>query len=841
MPERAASSPEQSDSALKAPERAQFLKLYKSATYLTFANLPFSGDKTNPLIAKLQMIQKHRLNSVPGTTLIEFYNDIKDKLDQEHPIIRRVFIGEMLRRLKTQGESSGFVEFIRLVINETKTLQPLLVKHIKELISIIQTMPPSPFKEKMINELFNYGGIKKPDSRPEDPLFGEGSDSREGGTTDDYGLLEGVDTYIGGGEIMDQSKLDPFQLILYKRLMQAYNEFATRIINKLQPLFVYHHLRNFKKQVYRAIYDLGQWIAETVKQMSINNVGRFESIYKARISALKLPSLPYSASVPAPFWAKIHGKTRHRINQLQAALTNIRSKVENEVKGKLMAGLGTIKDISQFVPLISKELARKKMFRAGPNRTFLNRFWTLAYRKFQNSKGDERLKYEFLTMILDSIKDDNELVAIKDRIKPLFIAVLKFSPDAQRLSKKYFGKDFNKLSTKEIDEIINLLLPSRTLTVREKQSKEYKDMLIYLKSILVFKVGLEDIKQTNYPVYIALITLSHNLINIYTSLARERDIRKAKKKIAEFVGGFEAIKKLLGREGLRKLEKKSPALAALLKNPKQVMYKLKNNFLASDTVKRVLSEFERIHNLKQPPVVKVALERVEKIERELLKDEKHYKEIRDKAFARGVLDYAAIRNLQAVRDDLKKVQEVINMLTQTTDTQTFKLLVEPIIKEKLYSTRYLSVNEETQKNMSFTVAEEAKRLKEDYDNLFYIANIVQAYVNKLIRYVYSKRGLAFASSKVSPVVENIILTYGYRKQKENSGKSAYSFLKNPVKRKEFVQEIVTKVNGFLRTAKITDNKHNVVPIMYMTGTFPDLIDKYISTRIIPKAKRARPT
>jgi hypothetical protein len=827
----------QVDTKLLAAEKAQMIALHKSTQYLTFENIPFKNGAKNPLVPKLKALQKHKPNSIPGKVLIELYRQIQDKLDDEHPIVKRVFIGEMLKRLKVKG-APGMVPFMKLVLKETGDMQPLLIKHIKQLIMLVESMPDSPYKRKIIKELFGYGGIKKSNGRPEDPLFGENSDSREGGPLDDYGVLESVDTFDPSAEVMDQTKLDPFQLILYKRLIQGHKKFAQTILKQMKPLFKFHGWRYVKKAVYKAIYDFADWVKVTVEKMSIANAAKLPAIYQAQIQAFKLPSLPKNIPVPAPWWVKIF--PIEKVDKAKKQLSNVRGRVEQKIKKELGAGLETIKTLSIFGPLLQKELARKKMFRNAHNRTFLNRFWTLAYRKFKSSSGDERMQYEFFTMVLDSIKDDAELVQIKKRIMPFLIAVLKFSPDAQKLSQRYFGKNFNSLSAAEIKEVVDLLLPSGTLTLRQRQSKEYKDILGYMKLILDFKIGIAKIKQKNYPVYVAITTVAHNLISIYTSLTNERDARKAKKKIAEFVRGFQTIKKLIGKEGMQAVQAKSSGFAKVLKQPQLIINRLKGHVMCPPAVKAALTEFERRHKLKQPEVAKSAMRRVEKIERELLKLEKKYAAMRDAKFKKGIIDYKILAKLKSIRKDMRKIQAVINFLVEVTDEKSFNALLDLSIVNNLYSTRYLKVTPQTQKQMSFAAVERAKRLKPDYNNLFYVSKVVSGYVKRTVKDVYQRSRFGYTFTRIQDVLDDIVLTYGYHKQKELGAKGAYEFLKDPENRKAFVAEIVRRVNGFLKTAKMNDKNDKIIQIRPITGQFARHIERYIVSNILPKARKARP-
>ncbi|MFC1656220.1 hypothetical protein ACFL3C_05095 [Patescibacteria group bacterium] len=830
--------PETKSANLNDPEKAALVKLYKSTQYIQLYNVPFTGDKTNPLIAKLKKLRKYRRYSVPGQILVDFYNGIKDKLDKEHPLVRRLFIGVLMRRLKYKGRSPGLKPFMNLIVAETGRLKPLLVKHIKELIQLVKDLPPGRYKDRMINELLTSGGIKGPLQRPGDPLFGKEGNAARGGEqpVEEYGLLEPITPVLGGNEILDPKTLDPLQLILYKRLVRGYNKLATTLPKKLAPLFAFHKLRYLKKKLYKAIHDFGAWIAETVKKMPITKVNELESIYRARVKALSLPSLPYKIDVPAPWFLKIPGITPSKIKKLRKLLTNIRGKAESSLRKAVLAEAKSIKRISQYAPMVLTQLKRRKMYRNSPtNRVFLNRIWDFVYAQYKSAPEGSKGEYEFYSMVLDSIKDDNELLSIIDKVKPLLVAVLKFNPEANKLSKAYFGKSFSQLSITEIESILKLLLPSRTLTVREKQTTVYKDGVAFMRRILFENLGVDAMKNKNHAKYLAMTTIAHRLVIIYTSLATERNVLKAKKRIAEFVQGFATMKKILGKEGMRALTIKAPGFAFVLKKPEQIVFFLKT-IAEKQSVKAALSRFEKIHSLKHPPVVKAMMGRVQNIRKDLLGQEKAYKAQRDRAFKKGKLDYGVMKKIQAIRAEIKKMQHLVALLVETTTEAAFKKL-EPVIKGLLYGTRSLKVSSRAQKQISFTAVEKSRRLKTNYDSLFYVSTHLQKYILMMIRMVYLNKGLKYEYAKISGAIKGIILTYGYEKQREIAKRGAYDYLRSPVERKAFIKEVVARVNGFLKTTKLTDKNHKVVPLMHITGSFEALVEGYIRSRIIPKAKR----
>lgn len=563
-------------------QRAYFEKLHKSAYYLTFNDLEFKDGDSGNIARTLNHLQSYPLYSKTGKELIRFYQRFKkDGLDKENPIVRRLIIGQLLMRLKSQKSAPGFIDFMKLMLIETKRINPEFKKEIQELVSIISKMPAGELKNKKIKELLGIIGQKpkqSSDFRPVDPFFGTDQDERpkgEGSTTNGYGPLESITPISGGKELMDINKLDPFQIILLKQMINGYNIFIKEVqTNKqLKQLFSYlkpHEVIKIKRQLGRAIRDLEKWMIETVNLMKASEGNKLVSIYQKQISALKLPSLPTSVKVIKGLIPRTIARGFILLIKMsdegKNLNLNMRDLLENEIKKQFKKAVPAFKLLSNYINPFKDILARKKMFKTGKNRAFLNRFWNLAYKKFISANGGEKVMYEFMAMLFDSIKDDNELVALSSKLRPIIIHILRESKDADNLAKKQFGKKFSDLSNEELNSILTLLLPSQKTTPQMLDSSAYKKMKAEITR-LFNDDQIRKLKKEHYTVYIALTTVAQNILNISASLAFEKDPAKIEQKVKLFIEGFNSIKKLLGEKGLKTIKKSSPEAVEFLENP----------------------------------------------------------------------------------------------------------------------------------------------------------------------------------------------------------------------------------------------------------------------------------
>jgi hypothetical protein len=836
MPDFGRRSPEKPGNLANKKEREYFLKLYKKIQFLEFANVPFRGGKTNPLIQELKKLQSLS-EKLPGEKLIKLYSKyLEEGLNEESPLVKRVFIGELLKKLDTGKNTEGMQKFMKLMIKETEKLQPLYVKQIKELASLLDAYPE--YKEAFLN----FSGLSRgkeaaQNIRPGDPVFDDRNGKGIEDVKEEYGPLEYVTPNLFAGEIMDTNKLDPFQIIFYKKVITEYNNFVKKIFKKIKPLLKYAphpYDIKIKKIIYSAIHDMRVWIHETVEKMAVGKGKNLVSVYKKQVGKIAFPSIPKNIQIPL---GNLAGKVSKKVKKIQEQLTNIRGKFEKKTKQNLLKGLDTIKVIQRFAPLIQDILSRKKMYRTYENRTFLNRFWQLAYRRYQNSSGDERLKYEFFTMVLDSIKSDNELVALIGKIKPMLIAILKNSDDAEDLSRSYFGKSFRQLSANEVNSILYLLLPSEKVTVLQKDTDEYKEMRNTV-SAMINLFNLNKIKRENYPQYVAITTVSHNMLNIYTSISQAKTVEQAKKKLNKFIKSFETIRKLMDDETLRVIEAKSPQVAQLFKNPKKAVSLLKKKWFVPPVVKKAIRDFEKLHSLKNPPGAVALLKYAKGVRSELKKQQNYYKKL---AFIRKrqkvKMDIRAIRTLKNIDEDIKKTEKAIQILASVWNKTDLKKN-EKEIKRLLYSTRYLNVPPESRKYISFEAEGKKEIMSPDYNNLYDISNLMQIEINDTLKKLYSSQNKEYLHSRISPVVKNIFLSFGLQKEKQIKQKniSVYSYLKN--NSADFASEISERINDFLKNAKLTDKNNESVKANYITGDLAGYLDKYIKSRILPKTKRA---
>jgi len=441
-------------------------------------------------------------------------------------------------------------------------------------------------------------------------------------------------------------------------------------------------------------------------------------------------------------------------------------------------------------------------------------------------------------MILDSIKDDNELQTVIQNMKPILMQLFEDPKEFEQFSKTHFNKSPNEL----INSVSNSLLPSRPLTTSEKASREYGDMQSFLNMMLTF-ADIDAIKQKNQTLSTAITTICNNVLNIYVSLVKETNVNKVKEKIKNFIDGFEAIKKLLGEKGIALIEKKSPGLANMIRNPNEALSLLKR--FSPPSVKNGIREFEITNARKQPQVVLTVLNKAEEIKKKLFK-QKQFLEIKALvALSKGKTDYAIKADLNKINKDLETIRDVVNKMVLIWDEKSFAQ-IEPEIMNKLNNlSDRLRISDQSSKNMSFLAehkVEEINVKQLDYNNLLHLARPLQKYINGQVEGLYVEHKQQNVFQRINEHLKRIVFTYCYQKQSdiEKENLDAYTFFAKPDNRKVFSKEIVKRINEFLNTVKLPDNSNIKEEIILIStlDKFEGNIDRYIADNILPKAKRA---
>lgn len=751
------------------------------------------GDK-DPLKRNLDTLKKVENGSMSGENAMRTYDEAKKLgLYNYPPVITRVYLGQLLLKVKSDG-SVGFVQFIKMVESEVKSLHPLIQSQIGEVISLVKkygrrgaTKQFESMREKPKTDAAKVRG------READPIFGE--DEQKPEKDEKFEFLENF-----GSGFEKLTDLDPFQTIIYKLLIEkGYKKFKSEILEKTggwKKVFS-------RKEGIEAINRFKKWIVDTVKAMSFSKGPALAFEFDRRVGLISFPSLIIKV---AGFKAK-----------------DYRQEARKQVVEGLKEMRPLIASLTKFPSSVYKIVGRTKSYADGQNRVFLNRFHRISLDRFKSTTGDQKYLYEFIALALDRIKDDDEFVLLSNDIKPVIADLLKGSAVVNIMSRSIFKKPVGSLTQAQIVSLLDYILPRTSLDEDQKESELNQKMTAVLKEAAG---GLGSLRKTDPEKFRLIANILHIAKNDIVEIGNEKDVGKAKKKLSKFVERFNLARGIIGEDIMEKIKDSNKYLYMLLTQPEATI-----GFACAfnKNVAYVKKELENVDKAKKPTVVV-----------SIAKDAKLTKQYLQKRFDQAT-QVKNISLIQQYGNQMRAVDMALGILDDCWTNEQFKEK-ERVLRDILNDTPYLAISKNAQKYIDLIASSNLQNEKNNYKSMLGVAYDVENYISDFFKNKLLKGQYAFAKERLSGLLSKTVASYGNEIENKNktSGIDTYTYLsKNG---SEFITSLITRINDLLKSIDFKDDngrRHrlyglNNVQMAYLKRN----LNVLLANKVVPKVREA---
>lgn len=762
----------------------------------------YSLEKNDPIKKHLDQVKKIPKRSLSGDRALQIYEKAKKLgLYEYQPIVMRVYIGQLLLRLNPDG-STGFIKFIKFIQEEAKSLHPLVRSQVDEVIKLVKKYggngaeaSAGKFKKMLKGGKEGSQENKTPRmGREKDPIF----DDDLPPVKDRNFKMGSLEPISGGKETL--RNLDPFQTALYHLLVKnAYWPFRNKIMDKTG---------GWKKIVARnegvqAINDFNDWIKKFTKRMAFSKGKRLLGIFDSEVSGISFPSLKI----------KVAGVT----------VADHRGEAKKLVTQGLMKLRPIVKGLSSLPQILFAIIGRKQGYATGKNRAFLNRFHKIARDRYFASKGTEKYVFEFIAMAMDRIKDDAEFAKLSNEMKPVIARLLKGVPSINELSQKVFKKPIGKLTQKQIESLLNYVLPSNALTEAQKQSELNQKLL---KVIQDTGSVFSSLRKTDPEKYRLVANILHIAKNDVVAIGTEQNMVKAKKKLAEFYKRFQLVRSMIGEKLMKKIEKTNKYAYMLLTDPETT---LGIACAFNKNLAYVKKEFEKVRKARRPRYVVSMIKEAGVTKQYLLQ---RFKQAQANNNMSLIVKYG---------NQLRATDLAIGMLKSCWTERRFKEN-ELSIRAILHDTPYLMVSRNVQKYINLISAAKVENAKRDYKSLLGATYDIKKYLSGIVKNKLFRKNYAFARDRMAYMVDKIVASHGYEVAQKLSKTNIdpYTYLKRNYR--SFVGTVVSRVAEFLKTTTFRDGygrKHHLHGLnRVQVALLKRNMSRYISKKVLPKVKRA---